>query len=406
MKALPAAISLLVTTALAAAQSLTVTPHPAVPFVERRAHQQFLNFDLLIANPEPVGYTLIALKLAVYNSAGQLQLRRELNRNGHPPALDLVAPSPVPSGHVIDVFEPFTTFDDTIDLARLELTLLFNRTGHPAPPIPLTADKVLSLTLHPRAYASAPFCLPLRGLLLVHDGHDFYSHHRRYDLARQFQSDPATAVNANLYAYDLVATNPDGELLPTPAAHGNSTPGSPTHEEPALRNPALLTNWPSYGLIVYAPASGTVIEAVSDLAENHFDSAGNAQSPPNADQLDPSGLGNHITLRHPDGRVSWLLHLQPHSLTAHPGDHVRAGQPLAKVGFSGDSLFPHLHYTVTDSIRYPSQGVPSTFRNVSRLPATHPTTQNRTPPNTPNRTTPAIQIDTGDLIQTTACPIP
>jgi len=37
------------------------------------------------------------------------------------------------------------------------------------------------------------------------------------------------------------------------------------------------------------------------------------------------------------------------------------------LGFSGDSLFPHLHFNVTDGAVYPSQGVPSYFKHFVRI---------------------------------------
>jgi murein DD-endopeptidase MepM/ murein hydrolase activator NlpD len=98
------------------------------------------------------------------------------------------------------------------------------------------------------------------------------------------------------------------------------------------------------------------------------------------------GFGNHVTILHTDGRVSWLLHMQPGSVAVVPGEHVRAGQFLGKVGFSGDSLFPHLHFNVTDGSRYPSQGVPSYFKNFVRELGSR------------NLAESFGQVDTGDLI--------
>jgi murein DD-endopeptidase MepM/ murein hydrolase activator NlpD len=69
------------------------------------------------------------------------------------------------------------------------------------------------------------------------------------------------------------------------------------------------------------------------------------------------------------------------------GEHVKAGQFLGKVGFSGDSLFPHMHYNVTDGARYPSQGMPVYFRDFVREVG--------------SRAIPVSigEVDTGDLIQ-------
>jgi murein DD-endopeptidase MepM/ murein hydrolase activator NlpD len=150
-------------------------------------------------------------------------------------------------------------------------------------------------------------------------------------------------VSANLYAYDFVRVTRDGMLFK----------GDVKRKE----------SWFSYGEPIFSPAAGVVIETVSDLPENTFSTGGEAQSPSGADVQDPMGFGNHVKIRHSDGRVSWLLHMQPNSIPVRVGDRVHVGDLMGKIGFSGDSLFPHLHYNVTDASSYPSQGVPSYFRN-------------------------------------------
>jgi hypothetical protein len=201
--------------------------------------------------------------------------------------------------------------------------------------------------VRPRSYSPMAFSFPLHGLVLVHDGHDFYSHHRRYNLVARYEADPKSAVSANLYAYDFMATTRAGLLYK----------GNPNRKE----------SWLSYGEPIFAPAEGVAIEVVSDLPENIFTSTGEAQSPQLEEVKDPRGLGNHVKIQHADGRVSWLLHMQPNSIRVKPGDHVHASQFIGKVGFSGDSLFPHLHYNVTDGPNYPSQGVPSYFKEFVRV---------------------------------------
>jgi biotin carboxyl carrier protein len=46
--------------------------------------------------------------------------------------------------------------------------------------------------------------------------------------------------------------------------------------------------------------------------------------------------------------LSLLAHLQPGSVLVHAGDRVTAGQPLARVGSSGRSTGPHLHFELRD----------------------------------------------------------
>jgi hypothetical protein len=76
-----------------------------------------------------------------------------------------------------------------------------------------------------------------------------------------------------------------------------------------------------------------------------------------AEQL-PGTYPTHIPIEHADGnsvvldlgggRYALYAHLQPGSITVVAGDRVRRGQVLGKVGNSGNSVAPHLHFHVMD----------------------------------------------------------
>jgi hypothetical protein len=59
-----------------------------------------------------------------------------------------------------------------------------------------------------------------------------------------------------------------------------------------------------------------------------------------------SECGNGIRIAHGDGWTTWYCHLRRGSLMVAQGDRVEVGQPLALVGLSGDTSFPHLHFEV------------------------------------------------------------
>ncbi|MBK8247787.1 MAG: M23 family metallopeptidase [Gemmatimonadetes bacterium] len=59
--------------------------------------------------------------------------------------------------------------------------------------------------------------------------------------------------------------------------------------------------------------------------------------------------GNHVILDIGSGRFAFYAHLRPGSLRFKVGDRVRRGAVLGKVGNSGNSTEPHLHFHISDS---------------------------------------------------------
>ena len=56
--------------------------------------------------------------------------------------------------------------------------------------------------------------------------------------------------------------------------------------------------------------------------------------------------GNGVVITHPDGWETQYCHLAKDSVRVSPGQRVTAGTPLGRVGLSGATVFPHLHFTV------------------------------------------------------------
>ena len=86
-----------------------------------------------------------------------------------------------------------------------------------------------------------------------------------------------------------------------------------------------------YGLPVLAPAAGTVIEAINNIPDNSPGNRGRAG-------------GNGVVIDHGFGEQSSLWHMIPGSVTVKAGDKVELGQVLGKVGNSGRSTGPHIHF--------------------------------------------------------------
>ena len=117
---------------------------------------------------------------------------------------------------------------------------------------------------------------------------------------------------------------------------------------------------------VLAPAGGRVVFARNDLADN-----------PIAGQVDLATIsasgnrlqavfGNHLVIDHENGEFSVLGHLRQGSVVVAAGDRVEQGQVIGRLGNSGDSSSPHLHYHLMAGPTYfLTDGLPSRFDNVA-----------------------------------------
>ena len=59
-----------------------------------------------------------------------------------------------------------------------------------------------------------------------------------------------------------------------------------------------------------------------------------------------NGYGNYVIISHADGNYTLYAHLYANSILVKAGDSVQQGQVIAKVGSSGNSTGPHLHFEV------------------------------------------------------------
>jgi murein DD-endopeptidase MepM/ murein hydrolase activator NlpD len=75
----------------------------------------------------------------------------------------------------------------------------------------------------------------------------------------------------------------------------------------------------------------------------------------------------NVVIDHGNGEFSHLGHLRPGSVQVALGDKVRAGQPIAQIGTSGSSLFPHLHYQLASGPTLDAEGLPSPFVKFDRV---------------------------------------
>jgi hypothetical protein len=123
----------------------------------------------------------------------------------------------------------------------------------------------------------------------------------------------------------------------------------------------------AWGAPVHAPLEGEVVRAVDGIGERarvhpvrEFALAlKNALTFTPADL--PAVLGNHVIVRR-DDLFAAFVHLAPGSVAVREGQDVGLGEVIGRVGHTGNSTSPHLHFQLMDSADpMVAKGIPCAF---------------------------------------------
>lgn len=141
----------------------------------------------------------------------------------------------------------------------------------------------------------------------------------------------------------------------------------------------------AYGADILAAADGKVVFVKGDVVEDattlrqpgesfevFAERVGAYQMQLVASDINAIG-GNHVIIDHSNGEFSVYAHLKPGSLTVKVGDVVKAGQMIGKLGSSGNSTEPHLHFQVCDGAApLACAGIPVNFTDIELPYADYP----------------------------------
>ena len=342
------------------AAGVSVIAAPVRPIPERHGASRLLNFDMLVRNNSQESYRVAKLEMSLYDAGHHLVTRRSLNTDAFSPSIALIGDRILTPGKTLDVFNPFSQFPADMPLDRLTYDFCLLREATPGQQeanrhrLPDDCDVLVTLAVVPRPYDDkTKLTLPVKGKVFVWEGHDFYAHHLRVPLGSNKVKAMGITANSNQFASDFIYADAQGR-----AFHGD---------------PRALSNWYGYGKPVYAPGAGVVKEAEGDIPDNQFrDAKATAIAYPKLpDGKDPKDLGNHVLIDHGNGEFSLMLHMKPGSVTVKVGDHVRGGQQIGSLGFSGDAIFPHLHYVLMEGPETgKSWGLPAYFDHFRRYTGT------------------------------------
>jgi hypothetical protein len=132
-----------------------------------------------------------------------------------------------------------------------------------------------------------------------------------------------------------------------------------------------LQDFFGWGQPIFSAADGTVVQAQDGWPERNpvhpvrdfLLRLQNARAFTSNQAKDYRILAGNFIVVETSGGYAVYAHAQTGSLLVAPGERVTVGQPLARVGHSGNSTAPHLHFQLMDHPDpWQAQGIPCCFR--------------------------------------------
>ena len=208
------------------------------------------------------------------------------------------------------------------------------------------AEKSASMVIPVKEYINKnSYIFPLKGAWLVVNNYDDHHVHRR-SYSQEFGVDLAQYTkDFHLFAGVTGVTSVTGE--------------QPENED-----------FPSYGSEIYAVADGEVIDCFDGIPENP-PGLGSRLPEEEWDKIRaehgfvPWAAGNYVTIKHQGREYTFYAHMIPGSLTVGKGEKVSQGQVIGKLGNSGNSDCPHLHFhLMAGPSILTARGLPCRFSNL------------------------------------------
>jgi len=353
-------------TGLVEIEAVKVTVKPDPVYIERSESGQHLNFDFLIENRTEQELLLTSVEVSVFDDRGRL-LRSDFIDRFSRVSLELTPRRVLRPNRASLVYNPFHSFAASVPLKKLRYEFAFGTEDGKA------RHKSVAEIVPVLYETKTALVLPVKGRVLVWDGHDYNSHHRRSDYTQPGLQRRGQTTNFQRYSYDLVLVNEQGVMY-----RGRPKDRDDWYLRKADDNDLYF----AFGQPVYAAGAGRVADAHDGEPDDRR---------VNQAELAKRALaigGNYVVIDHLNGEYSWFAHLKKGSVTVKPGQMVKQGEVIGQIGASGDSLFPHLHYELRTGPGIKGvEGLPSYFSGFRRVLG--------------SKTAPVEggQVDTGDVVE-------
>jgi len=306
------------------ARAVTLRANPESPCFDESS-SPYLNFDLIVDNPTDKEVKTKEIRAFVLDGKSEVIERRFLPQSASVTAADDVL-----------IYNPFS-FATVRPGTRVRYE------------VELEGGSVNTVTVNPQlCRTKTRLVSPISGRLLIADGYDRLSHHRRSGYLDPGSKKLGITDNFQRFALDFVAVAPDGSRYS----------GDGKHNE----------DWFNWRKPVRAVGDGTVVAVFNEQPDNDTPGSENLWTQRSLAENEMTTYGNFVLIDHGNGEFSLTAHLHNGSVLVKKGDGVKAGQLIAEAGNSGSSLGPHLHYELRTGWGVRGiRNMPAYFSNVTVL---------------------------------------
>ncbi len=307
------------------------------PYITVKNGLQMLDFDFIVTGPGKGKYFLDKITLNVTHHGKTIQ-RYKIEDEGMVSPFSMFPNTKLKRSKQISIFNPFYLFPSNTPLEELIYEFTFTHSK---------GTKTVSTKVQPKEFEQkTSLQIPLSGTVIIDSGYDHYAHHRRINTAHWGMRLLKIRNNITRYAIDFMPATAAGVVL-----HNDGS---------------SLTDYPGFGQEVLATADGTVVEVATGFPDNEVN-----EGPPYGFfkflKNPKLASGNYILLDHGNGEMSLFAHLQKGSVKVKLGQHIRAGESIGRIGNSGDSTYPHLHYQLENEHSLNAVTFPPTFSGIMTI---------------------------------------
>jgi hypothetical protein len=316
------------------------TLFPEQVFMERGIFDQSVNFEFRFQSDSTEMMELQKVIANGFDKQDRFLFRLLVSNWGIVPPIMIVPERKIEPGKILEILNPLADFPLDYPIRRLDYEFEFRTEKDDC--------ERSEVSVSPVVYEQkTALILPFAGTCLVTDGHDFLSHHRRnFPLTHPLIQKIGITANNSRFAYDFVLVNKQLQMF----------------KESPRRNEDFF----SWGKPIYCPGDGKIASTVSDMPDNPlyepppFDVEAHIKEP---DTAMKKHLGNYTIIDHGNKEFSILAHMQTDSVQVKCGDKVVKGELIGRIGNSGDSSSPYIHYQFQNGrdLRT-SEGLPSKFQ--------------------------------------------